>query len=43
MSADGTVLGKFVAHGIRPKFMQDFEVRGIDISSRIFDPMAVLD
>ena len=43
MAADGTVLGKFVAHGIRPKFMRDFEVRGIDVSSRIFDPMAVLE
>ena len=43
MGADGAVLGRFIAHGIRPKFMADFEILGIDVSPQIFDPSAVLE
>lgn len=36
--ADGNINGEFFATGIRPKFMQEFETRGINITSDIFDP-----
>ncbi len=35
---DGTIHGQFVATGIRPKFMHEFETRGIDVSANIFEP-----
>ncbi|MFQ6017195.1 MAG: CpaF family protein [Kiloniellaceae bacterium] len=35
---DGTIHGDFIATGIRPKFMHEFETRGIDVPADIFDP-----
>ncbi len=35
---DGTIQGHFMATGIRPKFMQEFETRGIEVPSLAFDP-----
>ncbi len=40
--ADGTIHGNFVATGIRPKFMEEFEHRGIKVSPELFDPNVVL-
>jgi pilus assembly protein CpaF len=40
--ADGTVHGEFRATGIRPRFMPEFQSRGIDVPSRAFDPDRVL-
>jgi pilus assembly protein CpaF len=36
--ADGTIHGEFVATGIRPQFMNEFETRGIKVSSDLFEP-----
>ncbi len=36
--ADGTIHGAYVATGIRPKFIQDFNQRGIYISDDLFEP-----
>jgi pilus assembly protein CpaF len=36
--ADGTIHGEFVATGIRPQFMKEFETRGIEISPDMFEP-----
>ena len=38
----GKIQGHFVATGIRPKFMQEFETRGIHVSPGIFDPNRIL-
>jgi pilus assembly protein CpaF len=35
---DGTIHGEFVATGIRPQFMNEFETRGIEISPDLFEP-----
>ena len=35
---DGTIHGEFVATGIRPQIMHEFETRGIDVSADIFEP-----
>lgn len=35
---DGTIQGHFRATGIRPKFMNELEIRGIHISNDIFEP-----
>ena len=35
---DGTVSGKFLATGIRPKFMNELETRGIRLPNEIFEP-----
>jgi pilus assembly protein CpaF len=40
--ADGTVHGEFRATGIRPRFMPEFQARGIEIPPRAFDPDRVL-
>jgi pilus assembly protein CpaF len=40
--ADGTIHGEFVATGIRPKFMNEFETRGIDVSPDLFEPNRAL-
>ena len=37
-SADGFINGRFVATGIRPKFIQEFETRGIEFPANMFDP-----
>ncbi len=40
--AKGNILGEFRATGIRPKFMQDFATKGIQLSAEIFSPDRVL-
>lgn len=40
--ADGTVHGEFRATGIRPRFMAEFQARGIELPPRAFDPDRVL-
>ena len=35
---DGTIHGRFVATGIRPKVMEEFQSRGIHMPDSIFDP-----
>ena len=40
--AKGNILGEFRATGIRPKFMQDFATKGIQLSAEIFAPDRVL-
>jgi pilus assembly protein CpaF len=35
---DGTIHGEFVATGIRPVFMNEFETRGIEVSPDMFEP-----
>ena len=37
--SDGMIQGRFLATGIRPKFIKEFMARGIDISPEMFDPM----
>jgi pilus assembly protein CpaF len=39
---DGTVHGEFRATGIRPKFMNELQTRGIEVPPRAFDPDRVL-
>jgi pilus assembly protein CpaF len=36
--ADGNIRGEFVATGIRPKFIDEFETRGIEVAPNIFEP-----
>jgi len=36
--ADGNIQGEFVATGIRPKFIDEFETRGIEVAPNIFEP-----
>ena len=38
LDEEGRVLGSFQATGIRPKFMQQLETRGLKLSAEIFDP-----
>jgi pilus assembly protein CpaF len=40
--ADGNIDGEFVATGIRPKFMDELETRGIRLASDMFNPNRVL-
>ena len=40
---DGTIHGKFVANGVRPLFMAEFEARGIDSPPNVFDPTSPLE
>jgi pilus assembly protein CpaF len=40
--ADGKIHGDYVATGIRPQFVEEFETRGIDIPEGIFSPNRVL-
>ena len=40
--ADGKINGEFVATGIRPKFMEELDTRGIFTSSDLFNPNRVL-
>jgi pilus assembly protein CpaF len=37
ISEDGKVEGKFVFHGVRPKFAERFEIAGVDLRSGLFD------
>ncbi len=40
--ADGNIHGQFVATGIRPKFMDELETRGIRVASDMFNPNRAL-
>ena len=40
---DGTIHGDFVATGIRPRFMNEFETRGIESSPDLFEPNRPLE
>ncbi len=40
--ADGNIEGQFVATGIRPKFMDELETRGIRLATDMFNPNRVL-
>jgi pilus assembly protein CpaF len=40
---DGNVRGRFAFHGVRPKFIEKFNLAGIKISSDIFDPNKVIE
>jgi pilus assembly protein CpaF len=40
--ADGKIHGDYVATGIRPQFVEEFETRGIEIPEGIFSPNRVL-
>jgi pilus assembly protein CpaF len=40
--ADGNIHGQYVTTGIRPKFVSEFEARGIQVPQGIFDPNHVL-
>lgn len=41
--ADGNIHGKFEATGIRPKFLEEVESRGIELPTHIFDPNRELE
>ncbi len=41
--SDGTIHGEFVATGIRPVFMNEFETRGISVSPDMFEPNRSLE
>ncbi len=41
--AEGTIHGHYVATGIRPKFVSEFNARGIEVPEGIFDPNHVLE
>ena len=40
-SEDGKVIGKFVATGLRPKFLDEMERRGVHMPKGMFDPSTV--
>ncbi|MGH6948448.1 MAG: CpaF family protein [Kiloniellales bacterium] len=40
--SEGNIHGRFVTSGIRPKFVTEFEARGIHVPHAIFDPNHVL-
>jgi pilus assembly protein CpaF len=41
--ADGTIHGEFVANGVRPLFMVEFEARAIESPPNVFDPTQPLE
>jgi pilus assembly protein CpaF len=41
--ADGVIHGDYVTTGIRPKFVTEFNARGIEVPEGIFDPNHVLE
>jgi pilus assembly protein CpaF len=40
-SEDGKVIGKFIATGLRPKFLDEMERRGVHMPAGMFDPATV--
>lgn len=40
---DGTVRGRFVSHGVRPRFLERFAVAGIKVPSGVFDSSCVVE
>jgi len=43
VDAQGKVRGHFVFHGIRPRFIEKFEVAGVAVPPVLFDPKAVME
>lgn len=43
VAPDGTVLGRFRATGIRPKFVERLRVHGISVPDDLFDPARIYD
>ena len=43
IDAEGKVRGKFVFHGVRPKFIEKFKAFGITLSKDMFEPTTVLE
>jgi len=43
LDAEGKIKGKFIFHGIRPKFMEIFKMVGIDVSPDMFESSVVMD
>jgi pilus assembly protein CpaF len=43
IDADGKVRGKFVFHGVRPKFIEKFKAFGITLPKDMFEPTTVLE
>lgn len=43
IDAEGRVRGKFVFHGVRPKFIDKFRAFGITLPKEIFEPTTVLE
>jgi pilus assembly protein CpaF len=41
--SDGTIRGNFIASGVRPMFMAEFEARGIEFPPNVFDPTQPLE
>ena len=42
IDSEGNIKGEFRSTGVRPKFMESFEARGIEISPDIFSPDKLL-
>jgi pilus assembly protein CpaF len=40
---DGNVKGRFKFHGVRPKFIERFNMAGIQVSQDLFDPTKVIE
>ncbi len=40
---NGTVRGRFVFHGIRPRFIERFNAAGIQVPSTLFDPFSSIE
>jgi pilus assembly protein CpaF len=38
LDEDGNVKGQFVIHGMRPKFLDTFAIRGVEVPLDVFDP-----
>jgi len=43
VDAQGQVRGRFVFHGVRPRFIEKFEVAGITVPPVLFDPEAIVE
>jgi pilus assembly protein CpaF len=43
IDTDGIVRGRFRFHGVRPKFIQKFQIAGIQVSNELFDPSNVVE
>jgi len=43
IDAEGKVRGKFVFHGVRPKFIEKFKAYGITLPKDLFEPTTVLE
>jgi len=40
---DGTVRGRFISHGVRPRFLERFAVAGIKVPPGVFDSSSVVE